>query len=168
MDKNKLRNIIQADNINSNFIYDELVMTWQISYVRFVCGEKSNFKGIEDFYWNLMRCNKYVNQICFLNNKQKWYKSIDKIVWLNCLYIEEVDAKLISEEIEEALIEIKEEEHNHEKKYKINHNIKFPRKVLKCWNVRETKQSRLQYGLTWSLIAECENEYFYIERHWES
>ncbi len=157
MNKNILRETIDKDLKPANFIYNEFGRTVQMSHVRFVYGKKSEFVSIEDFYWKLV-LNQPKNAII----DPSWY-ILNKIIWIDDLKINKSKPEKMYDFIKNALIFIIDERRDNQQmeEERITRNIKLPKKIDKCWNIIDTKS--IDNERINSFIAECEDEYCYIE-----
>ncbi|CAM1367669.1 hypothetical protein TPENAI_60264 [Tenacibaculum litopenaei] len=167
MNKTELKNIIVTKKTNGKFTCDEIGMTWQVSYVRFVVGEKVDFDSLEHFYWSILNSENNVSSGYV--GELEWIDRVNISEWISHLKIESVEKHLLDEEVKSTLKEIDREEDNREEFERINKaNLKIPEGVAECWMIEESKESRHPVGATWSIIAEYMDDFFYIERHWES
>lgn len=158
---------IKHNNPNFDFDFDELGMTWQVSFVRLVGGDKNSYNSIEHFFFSLIKSG--TNMTSSYIGQPEWKEKVNLIDWANGLKIEHVNNMDFNNELSSAYRELDEEEKNWEKTERINRSkINIPKDIVNCWSIEETKELRLPVGSTWSKIVETKEKYFYIERHWES
>ncbi len=102
--------------------------------------------------------------------KPEWKNSVNLTLWIDKLVIEELPNDRFQNEFNNAFIELDEEENNWEESERIDRTkIILPNNsILSCWKIEETDEYRNPVGSTWSFIAESDNEFLYLERHWES
>ncbi|MBS9773932.1 MAG: hypothetical protein KGV59_02075 [Tenacibaculum sp.] len=103
MNKNELKKIIETNPSNSIFTYNEFGRTVEMSYTRFVYGNKSDFKCIEDFYWRLL-LNPPKNAI----TDREWY-ILNKSNWIDNLNINKSKTEKMFDFIKNILIYIIDE-----------------------------------------------------------
>jgi hypothetical protein len=167
MTQRELIKCIKNKEPKFNFDFDELGMTWQISYVRFVGGDKKQFNSIEYFYFSLIKSINNVTSNIF--GSLEWKYKVDLLNWAANLEIEQIETKDFDIDLYEAFKELSENENKWEESERIDKSkIKIPNGLLNCWTIKETKELRHPVGLTWSKIVETAESFFYLERHWES
>jgi len=168
MDQNDLVKYSGLNEPNKEFSFDEVGMTWQVSFVRYVSAPICVFKSIEDFFICLIKYGN--NMTTSYIGKPEWIETVNLIDWVEHLKIEKIPCEKFVDELDDAFRELDEEEHNWEESERIDRTIvKTPNdKILQCWKVEETDFLRNPVGATWSFIAQSNTDFFYLERHWES
>lgn len=166
-----IHNLIKlTDNdLKTEFIFDELGMTWQISFIRMVGGSKLIFDSVEQFYMSLIREVEMHNDLTY--GLSLWQSSVELNEWINGLKIEEIDISSFEKDLKIALDEIEEYKDDwievNDPKFK-REKIVEPEQVINYWKILESITPRMVTGLTNGFLAESNNSYFYIEYHYES
>ncbi len=168
MDINNLIEVTEND-LKPEFLFDELGMTWQISFIRMVGGSKYSFDSVEQFYLSLIRVVEMHTDLTY--GLSLWQFQVDLNEWINGLKIEKIDISSFENNLKEALDEIEEykndwteeEDPKFDKK-----NITKPEQIINYWKIKETFNPRMPVGSTDGFMAEFNESYFYIEYHLES
>ncbi|QCE42758.1 hypothetical protein [Psychroserpens sp. NJDZ02] len=168
MQKNIIKHYFDKNQPNLNFEFDEIGMTWQVSFVRYVGASKTNFDSIEDFFYCLIKSGN--NMTTNYVGKPEWKDSTNIENWIGNLDIIKLSKDSFQNEFNDAFRELDDEENNWEESERIDRTkIILPNdNIISCWRIEETADFRNPVGSTWSFIAESKNEFLYIERHWES
>lgn len=169
MKTENLNSLIHKNNLGAEFIFDELGMTWQISFTRIVGGTKNVYESPEHFYLSLIKVVDMHSDLTYgLSN---WQFEVDLIEWCSGLKIEKIDTSTFERDLKGALDEIEEYKDDwvEENEPKFNkHNVIKPNGILNYWKIEETINQRMPVGPTYGYLAEFEESYFYIEYHLES
>lgn len=157
------------NDLKNEFIFDELGMTWQISFIRIVGGSKSTYNSLEQFYMSLIRVTEMHNNTTY--QYSYWQYKVDLKSWCEGLLIEEIDKSTFKKDLNGALDEIEKYKNDwtedDDPKFNKEKIIK-PEHIINYWKIEETVNPRIQVGSTDGFIAEFYDSYFYIEYHCES
>ena len=165
MNQQKIFKLIKEDKEQGVFDFEVIADTWQISYVRFAGAEKKSFESVEHFYFSLMKSD--MNPTSGYVNQAEWIERVDWNAWCQGLSINKVNEEEFRRDLKNAMEEIKEAEPEQDRKFD-DSRIKFPNEIINCWSIEESMESRHPVGATWSFLVETNNDFFYLERHWES
>ena len=81
MNKNTLLQIFKNQLSTFNFIYNELGMTWQVSYVWIAMASKENYQSIEHFYYASI--NSSNNTTSNYVGQAEWEERVSISDWIN-------------------------------------------------------------------------------------
>ncbi|MEC3906842.1 hypothetical protein VOI54_07415 [Tamlana sp. 2201CG12-4] len=168
MDIDNLIKLTEND-LKTEFLFDELGMTWQISFIRMVGGSKFSFDSVEQFYLSLIRVVEMHTDLTY--GLSLWQFQVDLNEWINGLKIEKIDISSFENNLKGALDEIEgyKNDWTEGDDPKFNkENIIKPEQIINYWKIEETVNPRLPVGPTDGFIAESNELYFYIEYHYES
>lgn len=161
--------IIALNDYNSTFKFDELGMTWQVSFIRMVGGTKEQFSSAEQFYLSLIKVVDMKNDLTY--GLSDWQNTVDLKAWCDALIIEEVVDYDFQKQVDEALKEIDQykEDWTAADTPTFNfENISLPKEITSYWLIEETAHYRLPVGSTHAYLVETIDGYFYMEFHLES
>ncbi|HLP51767.1 MAG TPA: hypothetical protein VK154_12855 [Chitinophagales bacterium] len=146
-------------------IFDEIAFTWQVSFVRMVGGKKKDFCCIEQFYAAcIMSPNNQTGRYVY---ESEWIERVDFAGWVDGLKIKMVDEADLHKDIQETLQELTENPAENGEGLEID-VVKLPEKVIRCFDIEESSMPRNPVGWNRAKLAETADDYFYLERHWES
>ncbi|AUC13850.1 hypothetical protein BTO06_01195 [Tenacibaculum sp. SZ-18] len=169
MNTKNFTKLINKDNLATKFIFDELGMTWQISFTRIVGGTKEIYESPEHFFLSLIKAVEMHTDLTYgLSN---WQFEVDLKEWCNGLKIEKIDISTFERDLKGALDEIEEykDDWTGENEPRFNkHNVIKPNGLMNYWKIEETINPRMPVGPTYGYLAEFKESYFYIEYHLES
>lgn len=170
MNREKLLQEVEKSDFRSDFLFDELGMTWQISFIRMVGGDKAAYRSAAHFYLSLIKAVEMHTHLAY--GLSHWQFNVDLKTWSNGLVIERIDGAIFQKQLEEALVEIKTYENDwtgaDEPIFFYNNIINPEEEPINYWKVEETVNPRLPVGPTYGYLAEFNTSYFYLEYHLES
>ncbi|MCE2996845.1 MAG: hypothetical protein ACK5RG_21815 [Cyclobacteriaceae bacterium] len=167
MEKGILIETINKNNYNLDFEVDEVGMTWGVSYVRFVIGDKLKFESIEHFFFSTLKSKGNITSM--LGGGKTWTERADLTRWANGLTIESIDDLTVIKFIDSSIREINEHATNWTEETTVNTStLNLPKTFDQCWFLRETVDTRHYINTTQIYLAVSADKYLYIEGHWES
>ena len=157
-----LEKCIENGNYLLDFEEDGIGMTWGVSYFRFVIGDKSKFRNIEQFFLSTLKSKN--NWTSGIYGQPKWIESVDLINWTRNLKQQNVGkielnafVKYSVENYQENLKYWEKENTINISKFKENTNFK---KVLK---ITETIFPRHIINSTEIYLTESDEKYYLYE-----
>ena len=167
MEKGILIETINKNNYNLDFDVDGVGMTWGVSYVRFVIGDKLKFESIEHFFFSTLKSKGNITSM--LGGGKTWTQRADLTRWANGLTIESIDDSTVVNFIDSSIREINEHVTNWTEETTINTStLNLPKTFDQCWFLRETVDTRHYINSTQIYLVVSADKYLYIEGHWES
>jgi hypothetical protein len=165
--KETIEEYIDNDYWNFDFEHDGIGMTWGVSYIRLVVGEKSKFDNIEHFFFSSIKSDKNMTSGIF--GGLAWEERTNIKKWTKNLIVPEILNEDLIKFIESSVIGI-----NENLKYWANENsidislLDSSKKFEKCLLIKETFSPRHYINTTNTYLTYDRDNYFYIEGHWES
>ena len=167
MKKERLLDIIKSGLYNTDFEVDGVGMTWGVSYVRFVIGQKSNYNDVEHFFYSTIKSNR--NMTSMVQGGQSWDKRVDIEKWALGLTFESIPNLSFISFIESSIKEINANLHDWTEENTIDiSKLTFPNQFDNCLILRETTYPRHIINSTQTYLGETPNKYYCVEGHWES
>ncbi|GAA3924663.1 hypothetical protein [Litoribacillus peritrichatus] len=159
------KSLENIDSQDSEFIFDESTITWQVSYVWLICGTISEFSSIEEFFLYSVVTNSPFGQGKL--GEPVWKERVDFQAWINGLELKEVDSSEVCLEIESAKNEALDNKMEWEEDFDLSRFDDLG-EIEQAWRIEEKAEPRFSIGLHWGYIWKSENCFYYLERHWES
>lgn len=159
------KTIEYIDSKDSEFIFDESTITWQVSHVWLICGTTYEFSSIEEFFL----CS-IVNNSPFGEGKlgePEWKDRVTFQAWINGLELKEVTSSEVYLEIESAKNEALDNKMEWGEDFDISRFDELG-EIAQAWEIKEKAEPRFSIGLHWGYIWKSDNFFYYLERHWES
>ena len=167
MEKRILIETINKNDYKLDFDVDGVGMTWGISYVRFVIGDKLKFASIEHFFFSTLKSKANITSM--LGGGKTWEERADLTRWANGLTIDSIDDSTVVNFIDSSIREVSEHARNWTEETTINTTtLNLPKTFDQCWFLRETVDTRHYINSTQIYLAVSADKYLYIEEHCES
>lgn len=167
MDKEVLLETINRNEYKLDFDVDGVGMTWGISYIRFVIGDKLKFNNLEHFLFSTIKSAN--NKTSRLAGGKTWEERADLTRWTNGLTIEAIQGSTVIDFIDSSIKEIGYHATDWDEENTINTlTLKLPTMFEQCWLLKETLDTRHYINSTEMYLAISVDKYVYVEGHWES
>ena len=162
-----LVDFIKKESYNLDFELDGVGMTWGVSYIRFVIGNKMKFESLEHFFYSTLRSEG--NMTSVVQGGETWEKRTDLRRWAIGLKVEPVLSENLVDLIRDSVREIAD----NLKHWTTENTVDVSQLILpdnfdSCWIIKETLYPRHYINTTETYLAVTNEKYYCIEGHWES
>ena len=160
-----LKSLESSNTQSLEFALNESTPTWQMSHVWLICGIQNVWRSLEEFYLaGILKHSPFKQGHV---NQPDWSERVKLLDWCRGLEIENIPVNNMLSAIESARAEALENKDEWEESFKID-NFKINSEIRESWNIKETITPRFEVGATLGQICKTSNEFYYLERHWES